>query len=70
MFQRSSRNVPSKVAVSQERPWWRIFKYQLIKGCMSVCKMFSLNLMKKCWLAPGRVLASSEENALDLTRFV
>ena len=41
-----------------------------IKGCMSVCKMFSLNLMKKCWLAPGRVLASSEENALDLTRFV
>ena len=27
---------------------------------MSVCKMFFLNLMKKCWLAPVRVLASSE----------
>ena len=31
---------------------------------MSVCKMFFLNLMKKCWLASGRVLASSEKNAL------
>ena len=32
---------------------------------MSVCKMlfFFLNLRKKCWLAPGRVLASSEKNA-------
>ena len=28
---------------------------------MSVCKMFVLNLMKKCWLASGRVLASSEK---------
>ena len=25
--------------------------------------MFLLNLMKKCWLASGRVLASSEKNA-------
>ena len=32
-------------------------------GCMSVCKMFVLNLMKKCWLASGRVLAGSEKNA-------
>ena len=30
---------------------------------MSVCKMFVLNLMKKYWLASGRVLASSEKNA-------
>ena len=30
---------------------------------MSVCKMFVLNLMKKCWLASDRVLASSEKNA-------
>ena len=30
---------------------------------MSVCKMFVLTLMKKCWLAPGRVLASSEKKA-------
>ena len=30
---------------------------------MSVCKMFILNLMKKCWLASGRVLASSEKKA-------
>ena len=25
--------------------------------------MFVLNLMKKCWLASGRVLASSEKNS-------
>ena len=31
---------------------------------MSVCKMFVLNLMKKCWLASGRVLASNEKNAI------
>ena len=30
---------------------------------MSVCKMFVLALMKKCWLASIRVLASSEKNA-------
>ena len=30
---------------------------------MSVCKMFILNLMKKCWLASGRVLASSKKKA-------
>ena len=30
---------------------------------MSVCKMFVQNLMKKCWLASGRVLASSEKNS-------
>ena len=31
---------------------------------MSVCKMFFfLNLMKKIWNAPGKVLASSEKNA-------
>ena len=30
---------------------------------MSVYKLFVLNLMKKCWLASGRVLASSEKNA-------
>ena len=31
---------------------------------MSVCKMFVLNLMKKCRLASGRVLASNEKNAI------
>ena len=31
------------------------------QGCMPVCKMFVLNLMKKFWLASGRVLASSEK---------
>ena len=29
---------------------------------MSVCKMFVLDLMKKCWLASGRVL-EVEKNA-------
>ena len=28
---------------------------------MSVCKMFLLNLIEICWLAPGRILASSEK---------
>ena len=28
-----------------------------------MCKMFVLNLMKKCWLASVKVLASSEKNA-------
>ena len=42
---------------------------------MSVCKMFDLNLKKKCWLASDRVLASSEKKcilsvSLDLTAFV
>ena len=42
------------------------FKYQEVGNYMSVCKMFFFsfpNLMKKCWLAPDRVLASSERNA-------
>ena len=30
---------------------------------MSVCKMFVPNIMKKCWLASVKVLASSEKNA-------
>ena len=30
---------------------------------MSVCKLFVQNLMKKCWLASGRVLASSEKKS-------
>ena len=30
--------------------------------CQSVKRFFFLHLMKICWLAPGRVLASCEEN--------
>ena len=30
---------------------------------MSVCKIVVLNLLKKCWLAPGRVLAGNKKNA-------
>ena len=30
---------------------------------ISLYNVFNLNLMKKSWLAPGRVLASSKKNA-------